>query len=168
MPQIILSIEDPSDKIYQTETITCYIVDSKLPTSVVSAVIATGKMVLAQGEKALELCKSCNLDGVVYQPDTSKPLKSQLKPLRAALKNKTFGVIIPAHRHESMLAGEIEPEFIAFYPTSPTTDKEVISWYNELFLIPLAWICSDNPSNTNFENVDFAIVKAKNFENFGC
>ena len=100
--------------------------------------------------------------------DVSKPVKVQLKHLREALKKKTLGVIIPARRHEAMLAGEVEPDFIAFYSDNPNKDDEIILWYNDLFLIPVAWVANDDNNQTNTPNTDFIIIDTKKFENFGC
>ncbi len=168
MPQIILSLENPDDKIYLNENISCYLVADNLSADKIKETIATGKMVLSQGNNALEICQKYGLDGVFKEVDTSKPLKIQIKSLREALKKKTLGVLVPARRHEAMLAGEVEPEFIAFYEQDAARNEETIKWYNELFLIPLAWQAEDNSAKTKALDVDFLIVRAKNFENFGC
>lgn len=166
MPQIILFVENAEDKIAVSDNIACYMAADTLPPAKIKELAALNKMVLCCGDKALEVCKEHNLDGVVKEIDVKKPVKAQLKPLRDALKKKTLGVIVPARRHEAMLAGEVEPEFIAFYPLENGHDAELLLWYNDLFLIPAAWI-ADTKEDLAVD-VDFAIVKAKNFENFGC
>lgn len=163
MPNIILHIENKDDKVVTDEKISCYCLSDNLPKSIFNEAIATNKMVLVEGENALSKCKEYNLDGVVVKIDVSKPLKSQVKLLRENLKNKTLGIIIPARRHEAMLAGEVEPEFIAFYSNDKTKDNDIISWYNDLFLIPLAWVCDNHEDNEKKDNVDFMIVSAKKF-----
>lgn len=168
MPKIILFVASAGDRVWIDDKIACYLAADTLPEQKISEIINTGKMVLAFGAKALEMCQKYNLDGVVKEPDVSKPLKIQLKELRECLKKKTLGVIIPAHRHEAMLAGEIEPEFIIFRPTDPARDKEILSWYNDLFLIPSAWFATEGSSSEEFSDVDFVVIGAKNFENFGC
>ena len=120
------------------------------------------------GPDALDICRKYNLDGLIKEIDVTKPVKAQLKPLREELKKKTLGVIIPARRHEAMLAGEVEPEFIAFKQTNSTDLDEVVSWYNDLFLIPLALVADIKDRINQLPEVDFVIVEAKNFENFGC
>ena len=134
-----------------------------MPKALFDEAVATGKMVLVEGNKALEKCKEYNLDGVVKEVDVSKPLKAQVKALREALKKKTLGIIIPARRHETMLAGETEPEFIAFYSNNEDKDDELISWYNDLFLIPLAWVCSDKQDKEKNRDVDFMMISAEDF-----
>lgn len=166
MPQIILFVENAGDKIAVSDKIACYIAADTLPAAKIEELVSFKKMVLCCGERALEVCKEHNLDGVVKEIDVKKPVKAQLKPLREALKKKTLGVIVPARRHEAMLAGEVEPEFIAFYPLENGHDVELLSWYNDLFLIPAAWVADSREDLA--ADVDFLIVKAKNFENFGC
>ena len=166
MPRIILFVENAGDKIASSDKIACYIAADTLPAAKIKELAASKKMVLCIGDKALEICKEYNLDGVVKEIDVKKPVKAQLKPLREALRKKTLGVIIPARRHEAMLAGEAEPEFIAFYPLENGHDAELLSWYNDLFLIPAAWVVDGREDLA--ADVDFLIVKAKNFENFGC
>ena len=163
MPNIILRVEKQEDKISKNEDICCYCLSSDLPKAKFDEAVAEGKMVLVEGDKALEKCKEYNLDGVVKQIDTSKPLKAQVKFLREALKKKTLGIIIPARRHEAMLAGEVEPEFIAFYSDDKSKDDDVISWYNELFLMPLAWVCEASADTQKTDKVEFMMVSAENF-----
>ena len=163
MPNIILKIENPKDKILKQDDVCCYCLSSNLPKAKFDEAVACGKMVLVEGNNALEKCKEYNLDGVVKQIDTSKPLKAQVKFLREALKKKTLGIIIPARRHEAMLAGEVEPEFIAFYSDDTDRDDEVISWYNDLFLMPLAWVCETSIDDKKADKVDFMIVSAEKF-----
>ena len=163
MPNIILRIEKQNDKIIKNENICCYCLSADLPKSLFDEAKATDKMVLVEGDSALSKCKEYNLDGIIKEIDVSKPLKSQVKSLREALKKKTLGLIVPARRHEAMLAGETEPEFIAFYSNDKAKDNEMISWYNELFLIPLAWVCDSVVDKEKSDDVDFMIVSAENF-----
>lgn len=163
MPNIILKIEKTEDKISKNEDICCYCLSSDLPKEKFDEAVATSKMVLVEGDKALEKCKEYNLDGVVKKIDVSKPLKMQVKSLRESLKKKTLGIIIPARRHEAMLAGEVEPEFIAFYSEDKAKDDDIISWYNDLFLMPLAWVCETTIDTQKKDKVDFMIVSAENF-----
>lgn len=163
MPNIILRIKKQEDKFLKNDEICCYCLSSDLPKAKFDEAVASGKMVLVEGDKALEKCKEYNLDGVVKEVDVSKPLKAQVKSLREALKKKTLGIIIPARRHEAMLAGEVEPEFIAFYSDDKAKDDDVILWYNELFLIPLAWVCEASTDKEKSDKVEFMIISAENF-----
>lgn len=166
MPQIIQLIEKDEDEIIVSDKVACYIVAAELSVKKIQAAAAVGKMVLCQGNNALDMCRLHNLDGIVAKVDVSKPLKAQVKPLREALKKKTLGVIVPARRHEAMLAGEVEPDFIAFYSSAAEHDADFLSWYDELFLIPSAWVASG--SETAVPETDFVIADAKKIKNFGC
>ena len=168
MPQIILAINNPDDEVVNSNDISCYLISDNLSEQQIKKALSFGKMVLVKGENAIDVCNKYNLDGVVKKVDTSKPIKIQLKYLREKLRKKTLGVIIPARRHEAMLAGEVEPEFIAFYSDNQLKDKDVISWYNDLFLIPSAWIVDDNLEKANLMEVDFLIIDSKKIKNFGC
>ena len=160
MPQIILTLNN-TDEIIIDDKISCYLISDGFSAEKIKAVVATEKMVLVEGEKALDVCKKYNLDGVVKEIDVTKPVKIQLKKLREELKRKTLGVIIPARRHEAMLAGEVEPEFIAFRSNNTEKDADVIAWYNEFFLIPLAWVYETEGDVNKINGVDFAIVDSK-------
>ncbi len=168
MPQIILAINNPDDEVVNSNDISCYLISDNLSEQQIKKALSFGKMVLVKGENAIDVCNKYNLDGVVKKVDTSKPIKIQLKYLREKLRKKTLGVIIPARRHEAMLVGEVEPEFIAFYSDNQLKDKDVISWYNDLFLIPSAWIVDDNLEKANLMEVDFLIIDSKKIKNFGC
>ena len=160
MPQIILTLNN-TDEIIIDDKISCYLISDGFSAEKIKAVVATEKMILVEGEKALDVCKKYNLDGVVKEIDVTKPVIIQLKKLREELKRKTLGVIIPARRHEAMLAGEVEPEFIAFRSNNTDKDADVIAWYNELFLIPLAWVYETEGDVNKINGVDFAIVDSK-------
>ena len=168
MPQIILAINNPDDEVVNSNDISCYLISDNLSEQQIKKALSFGKMVLVKGENAIDVCNKYNLNGVVKKVDTSKPIKIQLKYLREKLRKKTLGVIIPARRHEAMLAGEVEPEFIAFYSDNQLKDKDIISWYNDLFLIPSAWIVDDNLEKANLMEVDFLIIDSKKIKNFGC
>ena len=167
MPKIILKIETDTDKLYEKENVSCYMIADSLSKNKIEEAKKTGKMVLSYGDKALDVCKQYDLDGVVKTIDVKKPLKVQAKALRESLKKKTLGLIVPARRHEAMLAGEIEPECLGFYSSDSEKDADVISWYNDLFLIPLAWVEEEKMPDKSLD-VDFIIINSKNFKNFGC
>lgn len=168
MPQVILYIQKNEDKIYKSDKIACYLAADSLSEERLKEAVATGKMVLTIGSTALDVCQKFGLDGVVKEIDDKKPIKVQLKPLREALKKKTLGVIVPARRHEAMLAGEVEPEFLAFKDDETIYEKEMISWYNELFLIPSAVLIEKPQRDIKGLDVDFVIIPSNFFENFGC
>ncbi len=168
MPKIILKINQNNDVIAKGDNISCYIADSSLDKAKFSEITATGKMVLAQGEKAEDCCKMYNLDGVVVEIDATKPVKAQLKPWREKFKNKTLGAVIPPRRHEAMLASEVEPEFVAFKLNEAEDDESLIEWYNELFVLPSAVLFKGKTPPLEQIKSDFVIIDAEKFENSGC
>ena len=169
MPQIILDTRAESGSIPQSDKISCYIVSSDINAEILRQLKQSQKMILSFGADSLEFCRRENIDGIFVELDEKKPVKSQLKPLREALKHKTLGVLIPIRRHEAMLVGEVEPEFIAFKQGDDVEhDKSILSWYNELFLIPSALYYNGSKEDLGEYVVDFVILTAKNFKNFGC
>lgn len=168
MPQIILKINSADDRIITDDNICCYIAASDLPAAVISKLISIGKMVLAYGDNALEFCRNHKLDGVFIKVDTSRPIKSQLKPLREALKGKTLGALIPPRRHEAMLTSEVEPEVVAFDMSDGIPHNEIISWYEELFLLPCALYYEQAPADISSIKSDFVIINAQKNKDSGC
>lgn len=168
MPQIILRINQNDNKIIADDKVCCYIAKTSLNDNKTAEIVNTGKMVLAQGDHALEFCLKNNLDGVVFEVDDKKPIKAQLKPLREKLSKKTFGVIIPPRRHEAMLASEVEPEFVALKIDDLTASQSLIDWYNELFLLPLALDFNEKIPPLQSIKTEFVIIDAEKFKNSGC
>lgn len=171
MPKIILKINSAADKIHVSDDICCYLAEASLPADVLENCRKTGKMVLLCGASAAQVCNSRGLDGILIEPDTSKPLKAQVKKeLAAAGAKKAFGVVIPARRHEAMLAGETEPDFVVFRfaPEEAAAAAEVIGWYNDLFLIQDAIDLSSGLRETGGAEVDFVIINSRDYKDFGC
>jgi len=168
MPQIILKINKNSDVIAKGDNICCYIADSSLDKRKFEELVKTEKMVLVQGDNAESCYQKYNLDGVVVEIDTSKPIKAQLKPWREKLKKKTLGVVIPPRRHEAMLVSEIEPEFVIFNISESEKDESLIEWYNELFVLPSAVQFSGKIWPLEKIKSDFVIFDAEKFKNSGC
>ena len=109
--------------------------------------------------------------GAVVSLDSSQPIKKQLRPLRESLgAKKVLGAIIDPSRHEAMLASEVEPEFIAFRITTQNQDKarDIIAWYNELFLIQSAADLSRGVLDVSDLDVDFVIINSHDYNDFSC
>ncbi len=171
MPKIILNINSATDKIYADDNICCYLADASLPAEILENCRKTGKIVLLDGANAAGVCKSLGLDGIVIEPNPQEPLKAQIKKeLAAAGVEKTFGIVIPARRHEAMLAGETEPDFVAFKftPENAASAAEVIKWYNELFLIQAAADLRDGLQDIREIDTDFVIINSRDYKDFGC
>ena len=171
MPEIILKINNTEDKIYQADNICCYLADANLPQSVINNIIKTGKMLLLLGVKSAEQVKAMQAAGAVVSLDSSQPIKKQLRPLRENMgAKKVLGAIIEPSRHEAMLASEVEPEFVAFRITTQNQNnaKEIIAWYNELFLIQSAADLSGGLQDISDLDVDFVIINSHDYNDFSC
>ena len=171
MPKIILKINSAADNVYDSDDICCYLAEASLPDNLLEKCRKTGKMVLLCGAGAAEKCKTHGLDGIVIEPDVKKPLKAQIKKEQAVVgAHKALGIVIPARRHEAMLAGETEPDFVAFkYAAEEAAAAlETIRWYNELFLIQSAADFSSGMQDTSGLDVDFMIINSRDYKDFGC
>ena len=171
MPEIILKINTCSDEVYEDDKICCYLLETSLGETYLSRFDRKDKLVLLIGAGAEDLCRRLNFDGVVTEPDLQQPLKSQIKKSRELIGNKkVLGVIICPRRHEAMLAGEAEPEFIAFKfkAEEKAKAKAVIRWYNELFLIQSALIYDSSLQDIASYPMDFLIINSQDYKNFGC
>lgn len=168
MPRIILKINHESSPIVSSENVCCYMAASQLSEAKFNQLLKSGKMVLSFGENAYDVCQKYSLDGMVFELDVTKPVKSQLKPFREKLKHKTLGVIIPPRRHEAMLVSEVEPEFVVFKLQDYASAKDLIMWYNDLFLLPLALDFSSTDSPIPADWDDFVIIDSEKIADSGC
>lgn len=66
-----------------------------------------------------------------------------IKKVKDARQN--LGIIAKNHRHDIMLAAELEPDFMVLNVWQDGIEKtqELITWYNEFFLIQLCLILND-------------------------
>ncbi|MBE6445002.1 MAG: hypothetical protein E7019_02955 [Alphaproteobacteria bacterium] len=170
MPQIILKINHDTDKIHENNNICCYILESELSDSTINKVISIGKPVLFDGKNAINKINVLG-DGIIINIDSRKPLKAQVRPIREKIgTKKIIGTVIDPSRHEAMLASETEPEFVAFRVSEHNFDKakELIEWYNELFLIQCAVQPETFFSGLKELDVDFLIINSQNFDDFSC
>lgn len=156
MQKFIVKIEEENAELIQDNNLECYILTSTLKPEFIKkfAELAAlqDKIVLLEGDLAAPLCKELNLDGVVVDISRSEKISAELTAVRNLIGSKKFmGVISRNRRHEAMLAAESEPDFMAFrvWEDGIENVKELVAWYNELFLIQSAIICVD-------KNIDFA------------
>lgn len=166
MPDIILKINSPKDKIYTSDRICCYWLGANASAEQQRQAAASGKLVLASCDADI-----ADNDGVVIAVDSTKPLKAQIRPWREKIgARKALGVIINPTRHEAMLASETEPEFVAFRYTqdNAAAASQVIKWYNELFLIQSAVDLSAGLVDIQGLDIDFVIINSSDYDDFSC
>ncbi len=166
MPQFILKISRPEEEVVAAQDVCCYLLSTSLGEEYIRRFDCRGKLLLLEGEKAAELCRALKADGVVLAADLKKPLKAPLLKIREQLgKKAVIGVVIPPRRHEAMLVSETEPEFIAFREEGDlSAAKEVVDWYNELFLIQSAWYPTEENPTQPFPETDFVILNPANYK----
>lgn len=171
MSQIILKIETPDDVVYNDGRVCCCLFDASLPEEfLLKARRNFPGLSLLCGKDAAVLCKHLDFDGVVAEADVSKPLKAPLKKIREVIgPRKALGIIIPPRRHEAMLASEVEPEFVAFdfHPEEAGQARDVIKWYNELFLIQSAVVFNPAVRDKDFPETDFLMINSRDYKDFG-
>lgn len=171
MPQFILKINTPDDKIYDDDKIVCYLADTALPDSLLQNLCSGSKMLLLSGAGAPERCKQIGADGVVSVVDTSKPVKAPLQKVREVIGEKAVLVpVIPPRRHEAMLAAETEPALVAFTVTPENLDTAapLLKWYNELFLIQSAVDLTAGLVDISDLEADFVIINSADYADFSC
>ena len=151
MSQIILKIETPDDVVYNDGRVCCCLFDASLPEEfLLKARRNFPGLSLLCGKDAAVLCKRLDFDGVVAEADVSKPLKAPLKK-------------------KAMLASEVEPEFVAFdfRPEEAGQARDVIKWYNELFLIQSAVVFNPAVRDKDFPETDFLMINSRDYKDFG-
>lgn len=123
------------------------------------------KLVLAEGEDALDFYKQFNLDGLILNTVRQEKPRKFIENIKAQAPKAVIGAIARNRRHEAMLVSEAEPDFIAFQIWKDGLDKniELIDWYNEFFLIQnAAYIVEDVPLETL--KSDFVILDDAKYE----
>jgi len=171
MPQFILNINSTSDTVFRDDDICCYLLDGSLPAGYVQSFSAEGRLVLLGGDNAAERCRELNADGVVAEISSDCPIKAQVSKISEKMgKGKALGTVICPRRHEAMLVSETEPQFVAFRfaPEEKEKAREVISWYNELFLIQCAVDLRGGLQNLDGIETDFVIINSHDYKDFGC
>lgn len=175
MPKFIIKIEDEKAELIQDNDVCCYIISSDLSRNFIAQTAKDAsnrnQLVLVAGSSAVELCLELNLDGVVINVSGSEKVETELIDARKKIgRNKTLGVICRNRRHEIMVVGEAEPEFVILNVWNDGKEKvkELIAWYNELFLIQLALEFNDKELDVNEFDADFVILNSQEYKNIGC
>ncbi len=143
----------------------CFLLDSSLPEDFVRSFARRAseqnKLVLAAGEKAADLCRRCNLDGVLLDLSNADNPAREIENFRkSAGKEKILGVISRNRRHEAMIISESEPDFVAFkiWKAGEAGTQELVRWYSELFLIQSAVFVQDEDAGWEACNSDIVII----------
>lgn len=159
MQKFIIKITEENDKLIQDSALECYLLTSTLSPEFIADFAQKAKeqkkIVLVEGENAAEICKEQSLDGIVIDVSASEKIKREYEKNKKIIGSKIIGMITRNRRHEAMIASECEPDFLIFQAWIDGQEKvkELVAWYNDLFLIQSAVVCRD-------ENVAFEDFKA--------
>ena len=142
MQNLIIRITQENINILNCKEYRCFILAENLSFDFMESFICKAhqlnKLVLIAD--AAEIYLKLKADGIVI--DCSKDEKPQIvvKALKQKMPQAIIGVISRNRRHEAMIISECEPDFIIFnvWHDGFEHTKELIGWYNELFLIQCA------------------------------
>ncbi len=171
MQSFIIKLENQDEDLINNDNICCYLIDSSYKKEKVTALAerihAAGRLLLVSGKDAADVCRGHELDGVVAEVSEDLPYKKQLSDLRGKIgKGRFVGVVCPLQRHAAMIVSETEPDFVAFRIDDLTRAREIISWYNELFLIQSAVISGKAECDLREFDTDFLILTPEEFKIF--
>lgn len=168
MQKIIVKIDREDISLATNKEIECFIVSSDLTSGFINDFKekAQHAIVLIDGENAADLCVKYNLDGIVADLSKSTSIKSDMKSLREKIGNKILGVISRSRRHEAMIVSENEPDFIVFKMWSDGIENiiELLSWYNEFFLLQSAIMPQDNECIMQQTKADIGIFDLEKYK----
>ena len=163
MQKFIIRVTEENTSLIGDSAAECFLLDSAMDKEFNRRFAAeanqAGKLVLSGGEQGAELCKELELDGVIADMSKNEKPKAEFQFLRNFLgKNAVIGAITRNRRHEAMVISEFEPDFLIFQGWNDGIDqvRELVAWYNELFLIQSAVLCREE--NVGFQSFDCDIV----------
>lgn len=174
MPKFILYITEPDDSLLKNTEAECFLLDSSLPAEFcwrfVQEAQAQDKLVLAYGDQAEKLCGQYHFDGILLDLSKNENPATEAKKLREKHKNRILGFISRNRRHEAMILSEAEPDFLAFRLWQQGADsvKELVNWYNELFLIQSAVLVEEKDIDLTKLEADNLIIKSSWYKDFSC
>ena len=174
MQNFIVRITQENFKLSERAEIGCFILpDTTSPefaAEFIKRAQAAGKLVLAEGEKALDFYLQYNPDGLILNTAKEANPAKAIKEVRKKVKKAVLGVVTRNRRHEAMIVSECEPDFVIFkfWKDGFESNKELLEWYGELFLIQNAAQieedCDFSALNADFiilDDVKYTILLAK-------
>lgn len=166
MPKFIIQIGHQDQDLIDNDDICCYLADENSDSKILELAKASDKLVLAVGENCGAFCLALNLDGVMTTQTPDENYPKYIKALQKQIGKKFFGARVAPTRHEAMIAGEAEPDFIAFALEGAdlAEAQATISWYSELFLIQSAVIWRDDIDDFSQFNTDFLILNSVEYK----
>lgn len=170
MHKFIVSITKEDFRLIEDDKLECYLIDSKQEeiSSLIERIKQKNKIVLISGEDACDICKKHNADGVLVDFSKSEHCTKDVNFARKQIGDKVLGVISRNRRHEAMLISECEPDFVVFKAWNQGIEqvKELVSWYNEMFLIQSAVVLQEEIENLKDFDCDIIIGNKEDYKNF--
>ena len=174
MQKFILNLTNEDMALINEAGLECFMADSALGEKTLAAMAEetkrSGKIFLVSGEGACDLCQKLNLDGVMIDVSSGEHCAKAVNYARRQIGDKVLGVISRNRRHEAMLVSECEPDFVAFkaWKEGVEKTKELVSWYNEMFLIQSAVVLAESVDDIKAFDCDIVIGNAADYKNFCC
>ncbi len=172
MQKFIVTLSNEDSALIDNTNIECFAADSSLPDVIWDEfkmkAAAAGKLLLAFGDGALDACRKWNLDGIIFDASKSEHIAKDINYIRRQTDGKALGVISRNRRHEAMLISECEPDFVIFQAWNDGLDKvqELVSWYNEMFLLQSAVVLREKIDNIANFDCDIVIMPASEYKIF--
>ena len=173
MPKFILHISAVSPLSLADSDVECFLLETSLPEEFITqfAARAAGqdKIVLLNGEKSAALSARLKLDGAVVDVSSSEnPVRDFERQRQLCAKDAVIGVISRNRRHEAMLLSECEPDFVIFkiWSAGEEGTRQLVKWYNDLFLIQSAVFCQEDSVNIEGYETDIVILNENLYKIF--
>ena len=166
MQKFIINITKQSFDLLDNPDLECFILNPDLDSSFAIDFIKKAKekekLVLTLNAKS---CTELNADGVLIDLAKSENIVADYQELTKGLKNKFIGAICRNRRHEAMLVGECEPDFVVFRAWADGQEKiiELTSWFTEMFLLQSALLPQENINHSLFAT-DFVIINDSEYK----
>ena len=170
MHKFIVSLTSEDFALIDDAKLECFIVEGTQTqaSKLVETIKKNGKIVLIAGENACEVCNKYQADGVLIDLSKSEHCVKDVDFARKQIGDKVLGIISRNRRHESMLISECEPDFVVFKAWNQGLEqvKELVSWYNEMFLIQSAVILQEPIEKINDFDCDIIIGSTMDYKKF--
>ena len=168
MQNFIIRITQENTNLLSDEKIGCFIISDTAEPQFAERFIKEagqkGKLVLADGDNALQFYQKFNPDGLILNTTREENPRKFIENIRGQAKKAIIGAISRNRRHEAMLVSEAEPDFIIFqlWAEGLENNLELIDWYNEFFLIQNAVWPKENV-NISAVKSDFVILEDREY-----
>lgn len=174
MQKFIVELADEDVALIDNDKLECFVVDSSLGQDLLKDFLINAqknkKILLIKGDNACDVCATMEFDGVLIDLSKSEHLAKEINYIRKQIGDKVVGIISRNRRHEAMLISECEPDFVAFkaWQQGVEQTQELVSWYNEMFLLQSAVILEEPISDIHNFDCDIVVVKSDYYKNFCC